>query len=240
MSNIKLSRNELLEHLEEQIEFLESSAKLFDEGKIAESKRIATTIRVLLHDTKNSTSLLQLLDKKENMLFFDSSEIYNPKNIAGQYCLLDISMNPSHIGFVPRMYIGPTTPKKCFDDWWNEIVISTTSDFFKGDKFSRKDIILALSNKDGGAHVDQKLKEDYFKLTRENSMELFGHFNGNNVFNANSIASFTARVIVFELLVTLFTYFPQYNYSTIAKSKEKPKNQFPNLLKNFEITIKED
>lgn len=34
------------------------------------------------------------------------------------------------------------------DDWWNEVIMS------QDNVFSRKDIVLAAANQDGGAHVD--------------------------------------------------------------------------------------
>src|ERR1041385_7471755 len=47
--------------LEKQIGFLDRSCKAFDHGYTDESIRIATVIRVLIHDTPKSTSLLRHL-----------------------------------------------------------------------------------------------------------------------------------------------------------------------------------
>ncbi len=47
--------------LEEQVAFLRHSAALFDAGADAEAKRIAVVIRVLVHDTPRSHSLLAQL-----------------------------------------------------------------------------------------------------------------------------------------------------------------------------------
>ncbi len=40
----------------------------------------------------------------------------------------------------------------------------------KGSETSRKDLILAVANKDGGAHVDPVLDEKYADLSRRNSL----------------------------------------------------------------------
>lgn len=51
---------------------VEKSANDFDQGEEIEAKRMATTLRILLHDTKNCKSLLGLLDMK-SMSFYDTS-----------------------------------------------------------------------------------------------------------------------------------------------------------------------
>lgn len=63
------SKSELLEHLNEQLEFLKASALSFDNGFLGEAKRLVVTIRVLLHDAQNSKSLLGLLKMKKGLFF---------------------------------------------------------------------------------------------------------------------------------------------------------------------------
>ena len=54
----------LLTHLQKQLGFIERSCASFDAGFYDEAIRIAVSIRILLHDTKSSTSLLTLLGAK--------------------------------------------------------------------------------------------------------------------------------------------------------------------------------
>jgi hypothetical protein len=77
LEEYKQTEPELKSQLKEQIEFLRRGAKSFDEGSMAEGKRLAVVIRVLLHDTKSSTSLLKHLGKKD-ILFYDTSIDYDP------------------------------------------------------------------------------------------------------------------------------------------------------------------
>lgn len=70
---MRQSREDLLGHLRDQFDFLETSGAGFDAGRTAESKRLATTIRILVHDTAASTSLLRQLDVKDDLLFVDTS-----------------------------------------------------------------------------------------------------------------------------------------------------------------------
>jgi hypothetical protein len=51
--------DELREHLRDSVEFLAASSAAYDAGAEGEAKRIATTIRVLVHDTNSSKSLLE-------------------------------------------------------------------------------------------------------------------------------------------------------------------------------------
>ena len=58
------SKDELLGHLLIQITFLERSANWYDNGTEEEAIRLATAIRILVHDNQNSHVLLSQLDKK--------------------------------------------------------------------------------------------------------------------------------------------------------------------------------
>lgn len=88
-----------------------------------------------------------------------------------------------------------------FDDWWNEWVIV---DHNKS-AFSRKDLILNLANKDGGAHVDPKLDQDYANLTRNNSVGWTG-YDGIKEFPVTDIELYSVRQIAYELLHSLQAY----------------------------------
>jgi hypothetical protein len=50
--------------LREQLGFIERSTRFFDEGHEEEALRLATTMRVLFHDTALSTSLLTHLSMR--------------------------------------------------------------------------------------------------------------------------------------------------------------------------------
>jgi len=63
---VKISKDRLRYKLREQIRFIERSCKTFDQGEEDEAIRLATTLRILFHDTSKSTSLLKLLSLKNN------------------------------------------------------------------------------------------------------------------------------------------------------------------------------
>lgn len=169
MAKINLDQSELTNHLDEQIQFLINSSESYDAGNQIEAKRLAVTLRVLLHDTKSSKSLLGQLGLKDKTEFFDSKLKNLNEESAG------IS---SYSGLISTTLIDDKTPpyvpnldgtyfnKVSFDTWWNDPVFTD----LKGTSFSRKDIVLTLANQDGGAHVDPALDEKFLELSRNNSL----------------------------------------------------------------------
>lgn len=164
-------------HFEEQIGFLESSAAAYDAGTESEAKRLAVNLRVLLHDTGRSTSLLTHLGVKDKMAFRNTaSEPHPPEVIVmfdGGLCVIRSNLGEGGGGstFVPVLDTDPernSQPEQCFEDWWKTPILHDQ----EGNSFSRADFIDAVANKDGGAHVDAKLGAAYAALTHGNSMRL--------------------------------------------------------------------
>lgn len=163
-----LTSQELQEHLEEQIEFIKSSATSYDNGFTGESKRLAVTVRVLVHDTAKSTSLLSLLGKK-NRGFLDTSFPFEESNKMSHSGLVQLSLGNRKSITLPLLDDGPFSRQASFEIWWNGIVFVDKD----RNEFSRKDIVLSLANKEGGAHVDKTLDEKYADLRKGNSLGWF-------------------------------------------------------------------
>jgi hypothetical protein len=155
----------------DQIQFMISSSKSFDKGFKGEGKRLAVCLRVLLHDTSKSRSLLGLL-KKKDMLFYDTAFEFNPSNVLSTNGLTvmrikktaygeDFDYIPVNLGELKKEYT-----KTNFADWWSKIVIADKHRV----KFSRRNLVLNVSNQDGGAHIDPDLDKEYAELTRFNSL----------------------------------------------------------------------
>jgi len=170
MTNINRTNNELMEFLSEQIHFLKESCVSYDKGMTGEAKRLAVVIRVLLHDTSHSISLLNQLDSK-NILFFDTSIPFNTENLLSHQGLTMIINGPDGAEYIPRCLAPPRpelSPQKQleFEKWWKGTVLIDK----ERNEFSRKDLVLNLCDKEGGAHVDPKLDPRFAKLTRDHSM----------------------------------------------------------------------
>ena len=202
----KQTKSDLMVHLREQIQFLKSSCRGYDEGFESEAKRIATVLRVLLLDRGRSTSLLTQLGKKD-IKFYDFSWDDDPRIIpfAG---LLMVMMTTKERAFVPFLDKGRpdlyTRPKVDFESWWQKIVLRDTLN----NKFSREDLVLTVSNKDGGAHVDPSLDDAYAALTRQYSLG-FGFFSDGQFQEVSTQPELASvRQIAHEVLKTLKDEFP--------------------------------
>lgn len=158
---------ELRTHLVEQISFLDASSAAFDAGNSGEAKRLALTIRVLLHETKHSKSLLKQLGF-DKIKFVSTAFPFNRRNLMTHWGLLRISLDDHGARYLPHLGDGQSR-EVSFDEWWNEIVFKDQG----GDAVSRKDLILTAANQDGGGHVDPALDGQYDKLVRENSLGWF-------------------------------------------------------------------
>jgi hypothetical protein len=112
------------QELKKQLGFLRRSCQWYDEGEIDEAIRIAVPIRTIIHDTRNSTSLLTHLNAKgiklwssiqgapENAVWYQGMGLHKRwmyGNRAGA------SYGPS-FDDVPEMVLLPVS------EWWNQIV----------------------------------------------------------------------------------------------------------------------
>jgi len=168
---IRLSRPELEEALQEQLKMLRKSCEDFDHGDLFEAKRIAVHLRILWHNTQQSTGLasqLNLTNEVVDTAFvvpptFVHSE--SPEPPSDERRLFAIGGSRAYAPLFDR---GPAgVSKSPFAKWWEGTVISDG----EGHKFTRKDLVLAVADTDGGAHVDPKLDSAYYALTRK---ETFG------------------------------------------------------------------
>lgn len=165
MTKLQRLHVELEKLLQEQIQFLQSSADAFDRGFEGEAKRLAVTARVLLHDSKRSHSLLNQLGCK-SIEFWDTALPNEPGNGSSHGGLVFIAYTDHDTKWIPMLDDVPYIRKLSFDEWWNTPVFI--------DKYrkilSRRDLILIAANQDGGAHVDPALNETYARLQNENTM----------------------------------------------------------------------
>ncbi|MGH7966312.1 MAG: SEC-C metal-binding domain-containing protein [Candidatus Binatia bacterium] len=166
VSRVPRDRQDLQAKLREQIGFLERSSATYDAGDEDEALRLATAIRVLVHDTRRSTSLLSQLDLKR-IGFYDSAYNYNPENLLTHHGLIGLQFKDGVSSYRAPLDDRPGGVRRTvsFDDWWNKLVFVD-----KTGKHTRAGLVLAVANQDGGAHVDPALDEPYVKLSRENSL----------------------------------------------------------------------
>lgn len=162
------SQAELSQHLQDHLGFLHASADAYDQGFDGEAKRLAVSVRVLVHDTNTSKSLLGQLGQK-NIHFLDSAcpVVQGNQNTHSGLVKtsLSLSMGVRYVAFLDDVPHGQNRTID-FDTWWNSTVFIDAN----GKKLSRKDLVLAVANQDGGAHVDPSLNQTYADLSRNNSL----------------------------------------------------------------------
>lgn len=159
-----MARATPLEMLKEQYGFLKRSIEAVMQGNLDEALRIATTIRVLVHETRNSIPLLKQVDPNYLQLTILGVPPPVPPK-PGDY-------PPSYIGVLVRVksqtglqpivdFDGyPRIQLNTLEDWWNQVIL-IFSDAGQKIAFTRQQIILTLANKEGGAHVDTTLPSAY-------------------------------------------------------------------------------
>src|SRR5271165_3749777 len=153
--------------LREQLGFLRRSAAAVDAGSKEEAIRIAAALRVIFHDTPNSTSLLSHLHATNTIIRSMAPDRSNEAaqlrglKVHGEFSWSLATMDPHEL-FHPI-----TTP--CDTDrlieaplWWDEKIAH-----LDGVDYTRRKVVLWAANKDGGAHVDSHLPADYDQLKAE-------------------------------------------------------------------------
>lgn len=173
----ELTDADLIRHFREQVSFLRTSASAFDDGREAEARRLAITLRVLLHDAERgpSRALLTQLGILNKVAFVDTTIPPPPNDQAPRPGTVQVRIALFRPGLVTlRMaadgsrYVAPldshgSDRPRSFDEWWNEKV---SSDSY-GNEFSRRDWVLSVANKDGGGHVDSTIPGPYRQISAE-------------------------------------------------------------------------
>jgi len=162
---------ELVEHLRSQIRFLARSAEAYDQGDEAEAQRLAVVVRTLLHDTRVSPSLFGQLRLIGLLEFVDTARVVDPGNIMATSGLVQVqfSTNPpsgryvAGLGNLPPDRLGQ---RSAFSVWWNRGITKPRN----GMEYSRASMVLAVANREGGAHVDPLRDPIYQALVVENGL----------------------------------------------------------------------
>lgn len=179
------SRRRFRDQLKRNVGYIRRSCELFDQGHQEEGIRIATALRVLLHDTQRSKSLLSHLKVKRTMKLNSSCHPPSPRVIMFEGMgRLTVKVS----GHDVSRQLDPVLDEDAFkhipvpiEQWWempvyvqNRLVRNSSGqDEVEQTHLTRKDIILAAANKDGGAHVDEKLEPNYERLAASGALGMY-------------------------------------------------------------------
>jgi hypothetical protein len=153
---------DMKKRLRDQLKFLKRSAEAFDAGCTEEAVRIATVLRVIFHQTSQSTSLLTHLNAAN--IRIRSKRV--PENSTGamlQYgwslARMRMSVSPAMAVLVPIVEPEDSDTMVKWDVWWKASFAA-----LDGINYSRCGVALCAANKDGGTHVDKRLPAAYAKI----------------------------------------------------------------------------
>lgn len=152
------TKADLDQRLGEHLEWLRASAERYDARHTSEAKRMAVTIRSLVHDTPVSKSLLTQLRMRDRMVW---KSLVPMRGDGFEHApWID---DPRQPGFA---HIPGAAFHDCdFDTWWRAALFS-----FRGVDIDRSWFVLHLANYDGGAHVDPALPDLYRSMAREGGL----------------------------------------------------------------------
>ncbi len=161
---------------------------------------MAVIMRILLHQTQSSTSLLTHLGATSINLVSTTTG-GDSLGLVMYFGLGSMRFGPGGMSYVPSLGDGPIKQLIPAQQWWEQIVYVLNPET----RLSRRKIVLAAANQDGGAHVDSKLSREYQELSSAGGL---GHFvttrdgveHSEPISNAHFVA---IRQMAYELLHSL-------------------------------------
>ncbi len=185
---------------------MEKSIKDFESGDLTEALRLATTIRVLVHEASSSKPLLaQLMPNYLDLKLFtrvphlaETPPPNGAKRAIVMFVPIATTISDKGVFFnAERTTEGMTSV--ILGAWW-----SRPSLILPGiGGLTRKEIVLGLANKEGGAHVDVDLSRRYAQLLASKQLQIG---NGKETTPLNLSRFMVAQAAV-ELLNCLDTNF---------------------------------
>jgi hypothetical protein len=148
-----------LKLLRDQHSRLKEAVEAFYEGKKVQALNVAITVRVLIHETGRSSSLLSRI----NSGYWDLAIHHRPVLNPGAVFVVPLTIHIAGDG--TRKIVNTSLDSTSYKlvplrEWWNAAYqpLGTL-------RLSKKDIILTVADKDGGAHIDGKVPDTHATLS---------------------------------------------------------------------------
>jgi hypothetical protein len=206
---VQRPKDELKRELAEQLQLLRHSCQAFDSGLEALGKHISLSLRVLMHDHRQSRALLDQLGFRSGR-YLTSAPPLNPRNLLTECNLVTMQLTSAGARYLPLIAtgVGPFQLLPIpFVNWWNDPILKDN----RNRTFCRRELVLNVADTDGGAHVDPELEEAYMAISRENSLGWF--FGDGNTTSAVEGRPELAcmRQIAHEVLSTIHQFVPEFS-----------------------------
>ncbi|WP_299516481.1 hypothetical protein [uncultured Rummeliibacillus sp.] len=166
VNRIKRNDIELFDSFKEQLDFINNAAILYDSGNIDAIKMASPSLRSLFYQQKFGPILIDIIKGiDKNRFLSTSTERINSSTILYQGPVSEdffYYKGELKASYFPNCYAFEFNDRFLpFDEWWNETIL------VHGEaKFTRSNLIKFIANQDGGAHVDEKINELYYSLTK--------------------------------------------------------------------------
>lgn len=149
--------------LSSHLGFLKRSCWLFDQGHEDEALRIATSLRVIFHDSRHATSLLTHLGMygRDNLML-GTEHTRHGADWWMDFFAVHLDFNgPDPVRVAAICATHRYTARPAIDWWASETLFA-----YDGVDYTRKSVVRAMADQDGGAHVDAVLASFYESLMR--------------------------------------------------------------------------
>jgi len=159
-----------------QLNFIISSCRLYDAGRMEEALRIAVAARVLFHNTHQSKAIIGGHFPANGMKLVSTTMFKPGFPVKDSHFLGFIGMYPSFGCFKAVLNDGNRKESIDWQQWWSVEPIMALNK--AQESVTRKQLVLACANKDGGAHVDAVKPGEYERLEDGLGIEIVGTFWG--------------------------------------------------------------
>jgi len=197
--------------IQRQVKFLKNSCRSYDQGDVEEAVRIAVALRVCFYDTGRSVSLITHLHSTSISLLSTAASLVEDAILPNLYLVqatADINMadessrDSMRCICRPLLDSSPRNDRIAFNDWWEEVVIEHKQ---PQSTMTRKGLVLAAADKDGGAHVDKELNPVYDYASRGSGVKIEVHFQPQwgrspRTLHYENVHFGTLRQIAYEVL----------------------------------------
>jgi len=196
-----------LKGLEDQRHLLRDAVAGMSAGDLTRALNVATAIRVLVHETGNSKPLLKSIRSNYRGLAIllrpPPPPAPCPPGIKAItfYCPVSAAVSTSGVVSLITTLDTKQYKQSTLGEWWANACM-----FLPGiGPVTRKELVLGLANKEGGAHVDERMPVKYKLLIQSK----FIHFKINEIdLGPLNIARLVAGKCGVELLDCLDRNFP--------------------------------
>jgi hypothetical protein len=232
VDTVEQARDGLLQQLAEQRRFLAVSCIAYDAGDQAEARRIATSLRVLLHDLGSARGLLVRLDTRDQIGWLDTAGSMLPLVPGVQTPLVFLKVDarlhwsqsswlPTLDGWDRRLQERPRLPRDVEETLarmraehslrsrggWLPFAQWWAADILRdvdGQTFTRASVVKALANADGQEGNDPVLDETYRRLSRPDSYGRAMKLEEGSSVPLISPAPASVRQVAFEVETSLY------------------------------------